>query len=190
MQTTKNRSSKIVHARFAHPAHNVVALGIQPGMKIADFGSGSGAYVLSIAEALCGSGHVYAVDIQRDLLRRTRNESQNRGFRNVEIVWGDLERMGGSKIADGALDMVLISNLLFQVMDKNVVIAEALRVLRPQGRVAIIDWSDSFGGTGPIEQDVVSKETALALAAKAGLELVKEFSAGAHHYGLIFCRKR
>lgn len=184
MQTAKNAVKK-----FAHPARNTAALGIQPGMKVADFGSGSGAYVLAIAEALCGSGHVYAIDVQRDLLRRTRNESQKRRFKNVEIIWGDLERMGGSKIADGALDMVLISNLLFQVMDKDVVIEEARRILKPQGRIAIIDWSDSFEGTGPIEQDVVSKETALSLAAKAGLELTKEFSAGAHHYGLVFLKK-
>ena len=189
MQATKSLASHAVHLRFAHPARNVLALGIQPGMKVADFGSGSGAYVLAIAEALYNSGRVYAIDVQRDLLRRTKNECHKRGYKNVDVIWGDLERIGGSKIADGALDMVLISNLLFQVTEKNVVLEEALRILRPKGRLAIIDWSDSFGGTGPIEQDIVTKETALALAMKAGLDLAKEFSAGEHHYGLIFRRK-
>lgn len=158
-------------------------------MKIADFGSGSGAYVLAIAEALYNNGRVYAVDVQRDLLRRTKNESHKRGFKNVDVIWGDLEKPGGSKIADGALDMALISNLLFQVTEKKVVIEEALRILRPQGKLAIIDWSDSYGGTGPIEQDVVKKDSALALCRTMGLELVREFDAGAHHYGLIFSKK-
>jgi tRNA A58 N-methylase Trm61 len=49
---------------FAHPPRNVAEFGISPGMSVADFGSGSGAYVLLLAEALSGSGHVYAVDIQ------------------------------------------------------------------------------------------------------------------------------
>lgn len=169
---------------FAHPARNINALGIEPGMKIADFGAGSGAYVLAIAKALLGSGTVYAVDIQKDLLRRIKNEADRAGFTNVEIIWGDLEE-GGSKLAP-KMDLVLISNLLFQVRDKGAVIEEAKRILRPSGRIAIIDWSESFGGMGPINDHVVSQADAYELARAANLTFVKEFNAGAHHYGLIF----
>ncbi|OGG60819.1 hypothetical protein A2765_01785 [Candidatus Kaiserbacteria bacterium RIFCSPHIGHO2_01_FULL_56_24] len=171
---------------FAHPARNVDALGIEPGMKIADFGAGSGAYVLAIAKALLGSGTVYALDIQKDLLRRIKNEADAKGFKNVEILWGDLEVEGGSKLADDMLDIVLISNLLFQVKDTRALITEARRILRPHGKLAIVDWSESFGGLGPIKEDVVPKEDAYELARTAGLLFVKEFPAGAHHYGLVF----
>jgi ubiquinone/menaquinone biosynthesis C-methylase UbiE len=174
------------HHGFAHPPRNVAALGISPGMKVADFGSGSGAYVLAIAKELHGSGHVYAIDIQKDLLRRTKNEAEKQGHKNVEVLWGDLESPNGSKIADNALELVLISNLLFQIDDKRAVFAEAKRILRPSGRLAIIDWSESFGGLGPQKEDVVKKEQALTLARAVELTFLKEFSAGAHHYGLIF----
>ncbi len=171
-------------ASFAHPRRNIEILGIEPGMKVADFGAGSGAYVLLIAEALKGLGVVYAVDIQKDLLRRIKNEATKRSL-DIEIVWGDLED-GGSKLADDSLDLVLISNLLFQVKRRERVIAEALRIVRPGGRVAVIDWSESYGGMGPHPDHVCTKETALTLAQGAGLMLAKEFNAGAHHYGLIF----
>jgi ubiquinone/menaquinone biosynthesis C-methylase UbiE len=171
---------------FAHPPRNVAEFGISPGMSVADFGSGSGAYVLLLAEALSGSGHVYAVDIQKDLLRRTYNEAKRRGFHDVKVLWGDLEMPGGSKIADNALDRVLISNLLFQVEDRSMVLAEANRVLKHSGKLIIIDWSESFGGMGPQKADVVSKGTATALAMDNGFVIDKEFLAGAHHYGLIF----
>jgi len=190
MQTVKTVAPRVTHARFAHPARNIAGIGITPGMKVADFGSGSGAYTLAIAEALCNSGHVYAIDVQRDLLRRTKNEAQKRGFKNVEAVWGDLERPGGSKIADGALDAVLISNLLFQVEGKSAILEEALRILKPQGRLVIIDWSDSFRGMGPRKEDVVMRETALSLAEKSGFKLDREFPTGAHHYGLILRKKQ
>lgn len=157
-------------------------------MEIADFGAGSGAYALLIAEALEGYGRVYAVDIQRDLLRRIGNEASRRGFKNVEPVWADLGSEGASKLDDSSLDLVLVSNLLFQVESKKGVLAEARRVLRGSGRLAVIDWSDSFGGMGPQKSDVVTKEKALALAREAGFELQREFPAGAHHYGLIFKR--
>ncbi len=172
--------------RFAHPARNVTALGIGMGMKVADFGAGSGAYVFAMAEMLSGSGSVYAVDIQKDLLRRITNEARRRDLTNVEILWGDLEMPRGSKLNDEALELVLISNLLFQIKDKKAVVAEATRVLRHGGRLAIIDWSESFGGMGPVKEDIVTKEEAYALARAAGLVFAEEFDAGAHHYGLIF----
>ncbi len=175
---------------FTHPRRNVAALGVEPGMSVADFGSGSGIYVLHIAEALENAGHVYAIDIQRDLLQRTKNEAHRRGFKNVEVIWTDLEHKGASKIADKKLDLVLISNLLFQVENKAALFIEAARILRPAGRLAVIDWRESTlsGGwrMGPQKSDVVTKEAAEALARKAGFGLEREFSAGAHHYGLIF----
>lgn len=183
---TSARTGNAAHASFAHPKRNITALGIQHSMKVADFGAGSGAYVHAIAEQLEGSGRIYAIDIQKDLLRRIHSESVKRGHKNVEILWGDLETPGGSKLAGGLLDFVLISNLLFQIEDKAAVIGEAKRIVKDGGRVAIIDWSESFGGLGPQRGDVITKEAALALARDAGLTFQKEFKAGAHHYGLIF----
>ena len=171
---------------FAHPARNVAAFQIGHGSRVADFGAGSGAYTFAIAEHLSGSGHVIAVDIQRDLLRRIKNEATRRGYKNVDIVWGDLEVLGSSKIADRHLDFVLISNLLFQVQEKVRVLYEARRVLKPQGRLAIIDWAESFKGMGPQKREVVSKEAGRELAEGVGFVLEREFSAGAHHYGLLF----
>lgn len=173
-------------ANFAHPRRNVEALGVEPGMLVADFGSGSGIYVLHIAEELKHSGHVYAIDVQRDLLKRVLAEAHRRGFKNVEVVWSDLEREGSSKLADEKLDLVLISNLLFQVENKAAVLREARRILSPRGRLAIIDWRESYGSMGPEKRDVVTKEKAETLARDAGFELQREFPAGAHHYGLIF----
>ncbi len=172
-------------AGFAHPPRNVDALGVAPGMTVADFGSGSGAYVFAIANRLSNEGHVYAIDVQQDLLRRIKNEAHKKGYKNVEIIWSDIEKEGGSKMAKQHLDLVLVSNLLFQVEHKDVALREAWRILKPKGRLAIIDWSESFGGMGPVKKDVVRKEKALELAESAGFELMSEFDAGAHHYGLI-----
>src|SRR3990167_10376119 len=185
MQHTAQQHSPTHAAGFAHPRRNIGALGLQNGMRVADFGAGSGAYTLAIAERLEGSGRVYAIDVQRDLLRRIANEAARRGYANVEVIWADLETPRSSKMADGSIDLVLISNLLFQVPDKELVLCEARRIVKPTGSVAIIDWSESFGGMGPIKEDVVPKEAAVALAQKNGLALNREFSAGAHHYGLV-----
>lgn len=170
---------------FANPTANVEAMHIDQGMKVADFGAGSGAYVLAAARAVGQSGRVYAIDVQKDLLTRIKNNAAREGHGNVAIIWGDFEQAGGTKIKDGALDFVIISNVLFQLEHPAAALVEAARVLRPSGRVGIIDWSDSFGGMGPRASHVVTKEKALALAREAGLALIREFPAGAHHYGLL-----
>src|SRR3569832_2186977 len=126
-------------AGFARPEENVDALGIEPGMLVADFGSGSGAYVHAIAHALKGQGHVYAIDVQKDLLRRIHNDSHARGHKHVSIIWSDLEATEGSKIASKHIDLVLISNLLFLIEEIAALLSEAKRILKPSGRLAIID---------------------------------------------------
>lgn len=176
---------QLSHTPFAHPARNASAFGLREGMHVADFGSGSGAYVLAMAPLVGEAGQVYAVDVQRDLLRRTHTEAQHRGLKQVSVLWADLEQRGATKLAARSLDLVLVSNLLFQLEEKDVPLAEAWRVLKPTGRLVVIDWSDSFNGMGPIKQQVVSKDTALGLVRASGFELDRELDAGAHHYGLV-----
>lgn len=185
MQKVQRRGNSSL-GKFAEPRSHVWELGVREGMHVADFGVGSGAHTFSMAERVEGGGYVYAIDIQKDLLRRIANEANRYGFKNIEVIWADLEMPRGSKIADAMLDLVLLSNILFQVADKLTLLHEARRVVKGRGRIAVIDWEDSFGGLGPIPDHVVEKEMVLDLARRAGFRLEKEFPAGAHHYGLIF----
>ncbi len=186
MNVHSHRTLHMPTVGFADPAKNIAALGVEEGMKAADFGAGSGAYTLELARAVGESGRVYAIEVQRDLLRRIRNDSHARGFdSHIEFIWGDVEERNGSKIADGLLDFVLVSNLLFQLPDKRAALLEARRVLKSTGRLALVDWSDSYGGMGPQKADVIKKDEAFDIARKAGFDLVGEFAAGAHHYGLL-----
>lgn len=172
-------------AGFANPVENILAIGLQQGMKVADFGAGSGAYTLAAARTVGAHGKVYAVDVQKDLLTRIKNAAAQEHLENIEIVWGDFELPHGSRIADNLVDVVIISNALFQLENKSGALHEAHRILAPTGKLAVIDWCDSFSGMGPSMQDVVRKEAALELARMAGFTLLNEFAAGAHHYGLL-----
>lgn len=160
-------------------------LELRDDMRIADLGAGTGSYVFPLAARL-PRGKVYAVEIQKELLFAIKRESEKRGITNIEIIWATIDKLGGTKIADRSLDAVLISNVLFQIEDKTVFIAEIKRILKPEGQVFCIDWSDSFSSMGPQPSDVFSKEKALALFVKEGFTALKELQAGDHHYGIIF----
>ncbi len=171
---------------FADPKNNLPQLGLMPGMVVADFGAGAGAYTLPVAHAVLPEGKVYAVEIQKELLSKLEREANAEHLTNIGFLWGDLETVGGSKLPDQKVDLVLMSNLLFQLAGAYPAVLEAKRVLKPGGRVAVIEWADSFGGLGPHPEQVLPAEAVQKIFIDNGFELMRAFSAGDQHYGLMF----
>ncbi len=171
---------------FSDPENNIKQFALATGMQVADFGSGSGFYTIAIAKAIQPNGRVFAIDIQKELLDKLKNNARQNHLGNIDVIWGDLERLGGTKLRENSLDAVVLANILFQIQNKDAVSLEIKRVLRPNGRVLVVDWSASFGGIGPQEKDVIHKESMISIFEDHGFVLDREISAGAHHYGLIF----
>lgn len=171
---------------FSDPVKNVGQCGIQAGMDIADFGAGSGHYTIAAAKSLMATGRVYAIDAQKDLLSKLKNNAIKEGLYNIEVVWGDIEKVNGTKLRDASIDLVFLCNILFQIENKEEMIKEIKRVLKPAGRVCVVDWIDSFGGLGPKPKMVVNKVSAKNMFEKGGFHLDREITAGSHHYGLIY----
>lgn len=170
---------------FAVPGRVAHELGLVHGMRVADVGAGSGHYTFALAEAVGKHGVVYAVDVQKDLLTRLKNEAHQKHISHIEIVWGDIETAHGTKIADHTLDLVLASNILFQLPDKRALFEEAYRILKPSGRLALIDWKESYNHMGPHPDHVVSADRALEIAQECGFAALRTFDPGAHHWGLL-----
>ncbi|MFA6006259.1 MAG: methyltransferase domain-containing protein [Candidatus Paceibacterota bacterium] len=170
---------------FADPEQNIGHLELHPGMSVADFGAGAGAYSFASARRVGGTGHVYAVEVQKDLLEKLKREAKEKHIGTIEVVWGDLDVGGGSKLKDSSMDAVVISNVLFQSENRGAMIREAHRVLKPAGKVLYIEWSDSFKNLGPTQAQVISEPSARKMFEEAGFRVMPPFHAGAHHYGFI-----
>jgi len=171
---------------FSDPENNIRQLALAPGMQVADFGSGSGFYTMAISKAVSPGGRVFAIDIQKDLLEKLKNSARQNHLTNIEVVWGDLEHLGGTKLREGSMDAVTACNLFFQVENKDGLCLEIKRILKPNGRVLVVDWASSFGGIGPQEKDVITKINMTSIFQDHGFVLDREISAGAEHYGLVF----
>lgn len=173
---------------FAHPKDHIVFLDLDQGLKVLDVGAGSGHHAIEIAQVVGQSGHVYALDVQKDLLARIKKEAAQAHIHNIDIIWGDIEKKGGTRLQDGICDRVLISNVIFQLEHKLQAIEEIKRVLKPAGRVAIIDWKDSFGHPEHAKM-IVSPIEMEHMWSSAGFIKEREFDAGSHHYGIIMRKK-
>lgn len=171
---------------FLNPKLSVGSLMLKEGDYVADFGTGTGEFAKAISEKVGQNGKVYAIEVQKDIVKRLEKELKEKNIKNVDCIWGDIDINGGTKIADHTVDAVVIANVLFQSADKLGLIDEAKRILKPNGKVLLLDWSESFGGMGPSPMHVVKKESAVELFKKRGFRVLEDISPGEHHYGIIF----
>lgn len=171
---------------FTDPLKNLKQFGLREDMIVADLGAGTGFYSIAAAQ-IVGRGKVYAIEVIKDYIVTIKNKAKELRLNNIECFWGDVEKIGGTKIRDGIVDAVIASNILFQIEDRDKFIAEIKRISKPGGRVLFIDWADSpIGiGSGPNKEKIIPKEKALEIFLKKGFVFERYIDAGEHHYGMI-----
>lgn len=167
---------------FLNPSSVLDVLDLKENFTAADFGCGSGGWVIPLAKKL-KEGKIYAIDILEEPLSALRSRLKAEKILNVDTVKADVER--SSKLFDNSCDLVLMSNLLFEAEDKKKLMEEGKRVLRPGGRILVVDWKKD-SSLGP--KNKVSLEEVKDIAKELGLKLEKEFEAGIYHWGLILVK--
>ncbi len=172
---------------FADPVKNLKTLGLKESDIVADLGAGTGFYSVA-AGALVPQGKVYAVEVVKDYLMTVKNKAKEAHLNNVECLWGDIEKIGGTKIKDGIVDAVIASNILFQVENKDKFIEEAKRILKPNGQVLLIDWTPDSFVVGARADKIIPKSKAREMFEKKGFTWERDIDAGAHHYGMILIK--
>lgn len=170
---------------FSDPQKNIAELGITDGMKVVDLGAGSGFYTIESAKKVGRRGMVYAVDVQQDLLNKIKNSAGLIGLHNIEIIWGNIEKIGGTKLKEAIADRIIISNTLFQIApeDRDNLALETKRLMKSGGKLMVIDWAS---GSPLSPKTLVPRMLAEGIFQKVGFQLEKSFDAGDHHYGIIF----
>lgn len=175
-------------ARFVDPVRVVREMRLSAGKRVADIGAGSGAYIAPLVHIVGPEGHVYAIDVQQDLLARIAHTAADAGYDNVEIIAADVERLGSTHLKDESLDAAVISNALFQFEMKDDALREVHRIVHPGGIIVVVDWTESFGGVGPDKKEIITAAETRNLLQQSGFTVTSEFVPGAHHYGILATR--
>jgi ubiquinone/menaquinone biosynthesis C-methylase UbiE len=170
---------------FSDPIKNLKALGLRENDIVADLGAGTGFYSVG-AGHIVNKGKVYAVEINKDFLETIKNKVKDEHLNNVEILFGNVEKIGGTKIGDEVVDAVIVSNVLFQVTDKANFIEETKRILKAKGQVLLVDWAHDSMMSG---RGAVSKEKAREMFENKGFIFSRDINAGEHHYGMILIKQ-
>ncbi len=173
-------------------------------MVAADFGSGSGGWAIPLAKIL-EIGQVFAIDILEEPLSALRSKMTLEKVGNIRPISSNVEDKNGSTLSNSSVDLVLMTNLLFQAGKKKEIFEEAKRILKSDGKILVVDWKED-APTGP-KEGRVSPEEIKKIAEEIGFKVEKpsaklgagapyrnevsgagEFEAGIYHYGLVFVK--
>lgn len=160
--------------------------GIRPGMNLADLGCGpNGYFAIPMAKMIGPGSRVYAIDIIKTSLESLKSKADLIGLSNIITIWSNLEKVGAANVPRGTIDMCFIVNTLYQSDQHREILIETASLLKPSGKIIIIDWDKNTGGGGPLENQRVSKEDLKKMASELSLKPIKEFMASKYHFGLV-----
>jgi ubiquinone/menaquinone biosynthesis C-methylase UbiE len=171
---------------YQKPAQVIDALGLKPGMAVADLGAGSGYFSRRFVEAVTETAKVYVIDIEPEMLAAAKESLEHLHIPyTAEFI---LARPDDPKLPLESVDLIFVCNTYHHLEDRAAYFANVKGRLKTGGRIAIIDFypDERSGDLGFPKHHLVRQETIVQEMAEAGYRLDREHTFLPRQYFLEF----
>ncbi len=156
-------------------------------MRVADLGCGrTGHFVFPASRIVGAQGVVYAVEVVQNILESIKSRVRSEGYDNVQPIWADIELVGKVPVPNNSLDSCFMVNVLSILHDKTSALLEAIRILKADGFLVVVEWQKKLGGIGPADSARITPDALQTITADLPLRLIDIFSVGEYHYCALF----
>lgn len=167
--------------KWLPPAEVLLRLHLTRGARVADIGAGTGYLSFPIAKEVGPSGQVFAVDLQQEMLDRLQKKLESPDApQNIALHLGAASQL---PLADDSVDLAFYANVWHELDNPEAAFHEAQRIVKPQGKIAILDWrSDKESPPGPPQDHRISAEAMVNFLQTYGCDHVACYNIGDFSY--------
>jgi len=167
------------------PVETLEKLGLKAADIFADIGCGIGYFTIPAAKMI-RNNHAYALDTSPEMLAEVELRSNAAGIKNIETVkTEELDLM----IPDESVSFALMVNVIHEIIDKNQFLEESSRIIKPGGKLAVIDWEKGETEMGPPVDHRIGSEELTAMLKEIDFECQETMKFTENFYGLVFSKK-
>ncbi len=167
--------------RAMPPEDTLRDLGLKEGDVMADVGCGPGFFTVPAAAVVGPAGKVYARDVSQAMIDRLTERLSEAAADNIDAARSDEADL---KLETGTIDFVLLSTVLHEAEDLRDFLGEVVRVLKPQGRIGVIEWKKEAMDDGPPLEHRLGWEDLRPVLRETGFEKLATAEIGGRYYSV------
>ncbi len=179
MRAHKFRHDNEERRQWQNPEAILAEVGLGLGATFVDVGCGGGFFSIPAARIVGGSGAVYGLDSDGEALATLKQAAEKEGFSNLTVKRGEAE---STVLCHRCADVVFFGVVLHEFNDRSKVLSNAKEMLKPGGRLAVLEWKKEPTPKGPPLDVRLSEGGAAELLNGAGFVIEEVIEAGPYHY--------
>ena len=179
--TARKKLNSVERRKLLAPHETLTRLGFKKDDTMADIGCGTGLFTFPAAEISSPDSKIYAIDISQDMLDEVISRAEKENLHNIVPVKSEEYDL---RLSDEVADFVLLCTVLHEVDDKPRLLAEAARICRSGGTVAVIEFNETSSNFGPPMGHRVSRTQVDELLKNTGLSCVQDMDISEAFYAV------
>lgn len=164
-----------------NPKKTLERLGFREGSILCDIGAGTGIFSFPATEL--SKNDIYALDVSDKMLELLEERKKSKGIKNLKI--GKVEN-NILPVSDSTCDLAIMVTVLHHIEEKQLMFSEVRRVLKPGGKLTIVEFYKREAEMGPPKNIRISEDELIEIGKENGLEVISEYSFGENFYSKTF----